>query len=91
LVFPRVDLNLDFQRLSASGFRAESEYQLHRVAGLSAAASAKPWKGGTNSVDDFSDWFGPCLNEIDVFRIPQRRVEEEFVNGRSTPKGDSTV
>jgi len=81
LMLPRVDFDLQLEWLPASCFGGELEHEMNRVLGLRSAAFAQPRQCVSDSIDDVADGLRTCLHQIDVFRVSQRPLEKQFVNG----------
>ncbi len=87
-VFARVDFDLEIENLTGIDFRGEFEYQVHRVPGLLALGLSEPREGITDRIDRFPNRLSLRLNEVDVFGVAQRLLEEKLVDRRATTKGN---
>ncbi len=87
----RVDLYLELEFAAAVSLRGELEYQVHRVSGLLAIRFSKPGESGAYAVNRLADRFRLGLDEINVFRIPQRFSEQQLMDGRAAAKSDLSL
>ena len=88
LMLPRIDFDLQLQRLPAARFGGKPEHQMNRMLGLRSAAFAQPRQGVPDPVDDVADGLRTRLHQIDVLGVSQRPLEEQFVDRRAAAEGD---
>ena len=88
VVLASVDLDLELQCCLRIDLGRELEHQMHRVPGLLPVALAEPRQGIADRIDRRADGLGLCLHQVDVFRIAQRLLEQQLVDGRAAAEGD---
>jgi hypothetical protein len=83
-----VDLDLQLERRLRGRLGREAEDQVHRVPRLLAVALAEPGKRVADGVHRRADRLCLRLHQVDVFRVPQRLLEQELVDGRAAAERD---
>jgi hypothetical protein len=84
LVFPRIHLNLEFERAAVAGFRRELVGQMYGMRSGLLAALPKPREDVAYLSNRLFDRLWLRLHEIDVFGIPQRLTKKQLVDRRAT-------
>jgi len=86
LVFPGVDLDLEFEGLVAGLLGGELENERGRSLALNPLPPPEPRERFLNSVDHRPDRLRSSLHEVDILGIAERLSEHEFVDRRAATK-----
>jgi len=88
VMFAGIDFNLNFQGGIRLGLGRKPEDKVHRVGRVLALAVAEPRESLADGVGSRTDLLALCLNQVYVFGVAKRLLEDQLVDRGAAAKRD---